>query len=145
MSTIEANVSRMFYRIEPWDCSNNAATMGDRVGEITWGNALSIARDHAEWLKTPLSDACAAMAEWARSTGAWTKDEIEAWRDVELLALFVQNVASELRTCLEADDHELNECVEIYEQTDWERECEYPIGSYSLEGSDVLVDYYCGC
>jgi hypothetical protein len=85
------------------------------------------------------------MQEWAREMGAWDREEIAAWSDEECLALFVQNVASELRTLLGADDNELETCVHTYETTNWEQESEYPTGRYSIEAEHVTVDYYTGC
>ena len=147
MSNIKANVTKMFSNLEPWDCSNNAATMGESVAQITWRNATAIAAKHEQWLETPLADAAEHMRDWARSTGAWDREETQAWSDVYSLALFVQNVASELRM-LGSDDNDFETCVETYESTDWEHESEYPAGVYLLEfnGSthEVKVDYYTG-
>jgi hypothetical protein len=128
----------MFAHHEPWDCSNSVANLGPRAGELTWGNALAIAKSALEgdgsapewpymwdWLATPLADALNYIRGWARETGAWDRAEIEAWSDEECLALLVQNVADDLRL-MGADDQELAECVATYQDTDWEAESEYP-------------------
>lgn len=38
--TIVANVTAMFRNREPWDCSNNVATLGDQCARLTWQCAL---------------------------------------------------------------------------------------------------------
>lgn len=142
-ATIKANVSVMFGHIEPWDVSNSEANLGPRAAALTWGNALEIAASHAEWLLSDLESACEGMRCWARETGAWERAEIEAWSTEECLALFAQNMASELRM-LGSDDRDLEECARVYAETDWDQECEYPIGSYELCDGAVHVDYYTG-
>lgn len=110
MSIVRFNVSRMFADIEPWDVSNSVANLGPRAGELTWGNALRIAEDHAEWLLSPLADALDYTQRWAKETGAWDAEERASWTDEETLALLVQNVASELRE-LGCDNEEFDVCV----------------------------------
>jgi len=144
MTTIKADVSVMFSAREPWDCSNSQANLGDQAGRLTWACALEVAESADKWLLSDRAEACEGMQEWARETGAWDREEIAAWSDEECLALFVQNVASELRTLLGADDNELETCVHTYETTDWEQESEYPTGQYSIEAKHVTVDYYTG-
>lgn len=142
--TIVANVTAMFRNREPWDCSNNVATLGDQCARLTWQCALEIAAGHDRWLMSDLGDACEAMRSWAIDTGAWDREETAAWSNVECLALFIQNVASELRS-LGSDDSGLAECVKRYESTDWQTECESPTGAYSASPAGVIVDYYAGC
>jgi hypothetical protein len=150
MANIVANVARMFESVEPWDCSNNAMNLGENVGQITWHNALSVAEAHARWLETPIADACEGMREWAGDTGAWDADEIAGWSAVECLALFVQNVASDLRDHLDADNQDFEACVETYDSTDWGTQSSYPTGSYYFDADSdgvrtVKVEYYTGC
>ena len=145
MTTISANVSEMFSTIEPWDVSNSVANLGPNAARLTWENAVCVAKTHRTWLTTSLGDASDCMRDWAESTGAWSDDEIAAASDIECLALFVQNVASELRDYLGADDHEFAECARVYAETDWELEGSYPIGMYELnEFGHLTVDYYTG-
>lgn len=150
--TISANVTKMFETHEPCCVSGSQAELGMDAGKYTWNNAKEIARNHEEWLLSDLEEACEAMRDWAKSTGAWDDEEIEDWSDEELLALFAQNVASEIRM-MGADDLDWSELFEKYEETDWDEESEYPLGHYSLTlgiGEDgfsepnLLVDYYTG-
>ena len=145
MSTnILANVSNMFSGIEPCYVSGSQAELGDVAGQLTWRNALAIAANHASWLESDEAEACEGMRDWARATGAWDAEESEGWSVEECLALFVQNVASELRM-LGSDNDELEACAARYSETDWEKECEYPTGSYFKKGDSVHVEYYTGC
>lgn len=145
MTTIKANVSKMFSHRDPWDCSNSAANLGPNAGQLTWDCALEVAENASEWLLSPVSDACEGIQEWARDTGAWDADEIAAWPDTHCLALFVQNVASELRDHLDSDNQGLTECATKYAETDWEQESCSPIGYYVQDENEVTVDYYTGC
>lgn len=141
--TITANLTAMFRTADPYDCSNNQATLGDQCARLTWQCALSVAESSPSWLVTPAADACEGMRRWARETGAWDRDEIAAWTPTECLALFVQNVASELRM-LGSDDRDLDECVTTYETTDWDSEPEYPTGCYYRRNGELRVEYYTG-
>jgi|1185.fasta_scaffold89770_2 hypothetical protein len=142
---ISADVGKMFSEIEPCYCSGSQMELGSSAGRITWENALKVADDAKSWLKSKRTDAYEGMREWARETGAWDAAEIAAWSKQELLALFVQNVASELREHLDADNLELKECVAKYASTEWEKENSYPTGSYYVtKRGSVCVDYYCG-
>lgn len=143
--TIRANVTEMFSTLEPWACSNSVANYGDSAGERTWRNALKIAHNFERWLVTKPAVASELMRDWARSTGAWDDEEVQAWSPHECLALFVQNIASELRICLNVDYQDLEECVEQYESTNWDSAPEFPIGHYTnCQKLGVYVDYYTG-
>ena len=125
MTVIRMNLSAMFSHREPWDCSNSQANLGPNAATWTWGCAREVANDHQDWLVSPLADAVEYIKDWARETGAWDREEIEAWDEIESLALLVQNVASDLRL-IGSDDHDLAECAGIYGDTDWDLEPEYP-------------------
>lgn len=149
MTTIRANVSAMFSEIDPYDVSNSIANLGESAGQITWRNALKIAENHEKWLESPLPDACDGMQEWAGSCGAWEAEEIAGWSDEECLAMFVQNIASELRDNLDSDAQDLDACVATYDTTDWDKESCYPTGSYYFDADSegrraVKVEFYTG-
>lgn len=96
-NTIHANVTVMFSEIEPCYVSGSVSELGAFAGQGTWRNALSIAAKHEDWLLSSLGEAADAMRDWAKEHGAWTTAERNGWSDEEALALFVQNVATELR------------------------------------------------
>lgn len=144
-ANIVANVTRMFASIEPCYVSASRAELGDSAGSITWRNALEIARNRGEWLKSGESEACEGMRGWARETGAWDRDEIASWSDDECIAIFVQNLAGELRMMRADDsDRDMSDCVRTYSETEWDREPGYPVGHYWIGNNSVMVEYYTG-
>lgn len=143
-SNIKANVSVMFSTIEPCNVSGSVAELGPSAARLTWENAMRIAFRHNEWLESNDDDAARDMCDWAVSTGGWTREETDEWNTYQCLALFVQNIASELRM-LGIDHDDLIGCVTTYQETDWDNAPEYPVGSYSADSNgDVHVDYYTG-
>jgi hypothetical protein len=143
MTTIKANVSEMFSMIEPCYVSGSQAELGSTAGQLTWSNAKTIASKHESWLLSDLRSACDGVREWAFNMGAWDEREIEAWSDEECLALFAQNVASELRL-LGSDESTFEEIVTKYLTTDWNAEGEYLVGNYHMVNQDCHVEYYTG-
>lgn len=143
MTTIKADVSVMFAAREPWDCSNSIANLGDQAGRLTWECALEVAADADKWLLSNRADALAGIVEWAHDTGAWDEAETATWSEEECLALFVQNVASDLREHLDVDDNELETCVHTYETLDHDNN-NNTRGHYYIEAAHVTVDYYTG-
>lgn len=142
-TTIKANVSKMFVLFQPALVSGSRMELGESAGRITWSNALAIAQASDSWLLSDKDEAVSGMYDWAVSTGAWDRGELKMWKDVDMLALFAQSIASELRM-LGSDDNELEALADIYASTDWEKRSEYPVGHYSIESGNLTVEYYTG-
>ena len=142
---IVANVSSMFSTVSPRHVSGSRAELGDSAVITTWRNAIDIAGRRSLWLNSGEAQACDGMREWARATGAWASEEVEAWSVDECIAMFVQNIAREIRM-LGSDDGlvDLDRCVECYAETEWDKMPEYPAGHYSAQDGEVYVDYYAG-
>ena len=145
MTYVTVNLSALFSHREPWDCSNSIANLGPRAGELTWGCAMELAGEHEAWLVSPLSEALDAVRADAHETGAWDREEIEAWSDEECLAYLVQCLASDLRL-LSSDEQDLEGCLATYQETDWDREPEYPRASlyFADDGETVMAQWYGG-
>lgn len=144
-TTIKANVSKMFASVEPYLVCNSRCNLGDNAAGLTHNNAMMIADQYESWLLSDRFEATEGVRDWANDSGGWDAEEIESWTQQECLALFVQNIAAELRTCLDADNVEsLLECAEVYDSTDWDKEPEFPRGSYSVEDGALVVDFYTG-
>lgn len=129
---VRFNATKMFAHREPWDCSNSIANLGERAGALTWGCAMEVASAHERWLLSDLDATIDAIREDAAGYGAWDREEIAAWSDLDCLALFVQFVAGDLRE-LGSDDKELHELEDG--------------GStylYSVEAEGVLGERYLG-
>lgn len=88
---MEINISK-FMRADPAMYSGSVAELGDNAGKITWNNAKE---SGYTLLDTP--DKLEAMRKWALSSGGWDAEEIAAWSDVEINALFIQLVAGDMR------------------------------------------------
>lgn len=146
MSTsIKANVSKMFASVDPCFVCGSQFELGESASRLTHNNAMNVALQYESWLLSPHADAIEGMRGWAKESGGWDAEEIAGWTEQECLALFVQDIASELRNCLDADNVEsLLECADVYDSTDWDKESEYPRGSYSVEDDTLVVDYYTG-
>ena len=136
------NVSQMFAHHEPWDCSNSQANLGPQAAKLTWACAREVARDSG--LETPITPAVVdAMRDHFRAYGAWDSEDIDAWGAPEMLAMIVQEIASDLRL-LGSDDYDLDTCVERYESTNWDSEPEYPRGMYYSLDRDVFCNFWLG-
>lgn len=106
---IRANASKMFATIEPCYVSGSRFELGDGAADITWRNALRIADNEDRWLLSDKSEAVEDMRQWARATGAWGDEELS---DRDLMGLFAQNIASELRD-MGADDVHLEDLADL--------------------------------
>jgi hypothetical protein len=76
--------------------SHSRAEGGQNAGSETWSAALAAADE------TPLLDTeekLQSMRDFAESSGGWDEDEIAAWTDQEINALFLQWIAGDCREC----------------------------------------------
>ena len=79
------------------DCftlSHSIAEGGENAGRDTW-NASKRQAGETPLLKTP--EELQAMRDFAKASGGWTREEIDAWPDSELNALFLQWIAGDVR------------------------------------------------
>lgn len=120
------------------DCfplSHSSAEGGENAGRDTWNASKEQAKE------TPLLDTeekLEAMREFARSSGGWTREEVEAWNAEEINALFLQWIAGDVR---EAGADSL-------EEIDWdeyeELASEGRISSNLSKGDDGRIYFYLG-
>lgn len=97
---MQINVTRFYNEAAPMDYSASVAEIGANAGPDTWQAAKD---DAGDWNMLDTDEKRQAFREWVKPFGAWDDDEIVAWSDVELNALFVQWVAGDIRECLEWD------------------------------------------
>lgn len=69
---------------------------GQNAGRNTWHASLEAAEDTA-LLDTP--EKLHAMRDFARESGGWNEEEVDAWSDLEVNALFLQWIAGDCREC----------------------------------------------
>lgn len=85
----------------PRDYSASAAELGQDAGAITWRHALEDSEEDGELFFLKDEESRAAFRDYVRGFGAWEDEEINAWDNRELNALFLQMVAGDIR---EADE-----------------------------------------
>lgn len=91
---MEIDITEFFKSVDTWPLSGSIATHGPNAGPDTWNNARQEARE-SPILKT--KSQLDAMRQWAKETGAWSREEIKAWSPEEINALFIQLVSGDMR------------------------------------------------
>lgn len=89
---MEIKITNFFNDAEPSDFAASRMELGDDAGRITWANACA----HTPPLLSD-EEELEAMRCWAKASGGWDAEEIAAWTDTEVNALFVQLVSSVMR------------------------------------------------
>lgn len=91
---MEIDITPYFQTAAPRDYSASVAEIGANAGPNTWRAACEDAPDYP-FLDT--DEKREAFREFVNSSGGWTRDEIAAWTDVELSALFLQWISGDVR------------------------------------------------
>lgn len=74
------------------DYSASIAEIGENAGQDTWNAAKS-----CDWNMLDTDEKRQAFRDWVKQSGGWSQEEIGAWGDVEINALFVQWVSGDIR------------------------------------------------
>lgn len=120
----------------PFDLSNNRATLGDDAGRLTWSASKECAEE-VHLLDT--GEKREAFREFVRDSGGWTREEIAAWSDLDLNALFLQWVAGDVREAFH--DAEFSE----WDWADYQERAESgSIAGRIWKGEDGRVFFYIG-
>jgi len=116
--------------------SQSAFEGGENAGQNTWNAAKKQALNSSPLLNTP--EKLQAMRDFARESGGWNWEEIAAWSDNELNALFLQWIAGDVRE-LGAD---------YLDEIDWEEaeemQSEGQAPSNIFKGTDGKIYFYLG-
>ena len=91
---MEIDITDFFMRACPRDYSASVAEIGANAGADTWSAAVD---DAPDWDLLTSDDEREAFREFVRGFGVWTDEEISAWSDRELCALFIQFVSGDMR------------------------------------------------
>jgi len=125
-------------QLKEMDCfnlSHSAFEGGENAGRNTWNASLEEA-ETTQLLDTP--EKLQAMRDFAQSSGGWSGEEIAAWSDREINALFLQWIAGDCRQ-LGADS---------LEEIDWEEAEKLQEGGQAPSsiylGSDGKLYFYLG-
>jgi hypothetical protein len=115
--------------------SHSAFEGGENAGQNTW-NASKKEAENTQLLNT--AEKLQAMRDFARESGGWNREEIAAWSDNELNALFLQWIAGDVRE-LGADS---------LDEIDWEEaeemQHEGQAASNIFKGDDGRIYFYLG-
>ena len=96
---MEINITRFFSEAAPMDYSASVAELGSNAGPDTWRAACD---DSEDYMLLDTDDKRDSFRAFVRSSGGWNDEEIAAWTDTELNALFIQWIAGDMR---ESDMH----------------------------------------
>lgn len=115
--------------------SHSAFKGGENASQNTW-NASKKEAENTPLLNTP--ERLQAMRDFARESGGWDREEIAAWSDNELNALFLQWISGDVRE-LGADS---------LDEIDWkeaeEMQSEGKSPSNIFKGDDGNIYFYLG-
>jgi hypothetical protein len=90
---MEINITKFVSEVCPSDLSASMAEIGQSAGSDTWRAAMDESAEYP-YIHDETRD---TFKEYISGFGAWTTEEIEAMRPLELNALFLQLVAGDLR------------------------------------------------
>jgi len=89
---MEIDVTEFVRNEDPAYYSASRAELGENAARITWSHAMEQGGD---MLASP--ESLQVMRDWALASGGWDNEEIAAWSDTELNALFVQLISGDMR------------------------------------------------
>ena len=121
--------------LDAWELSHSAAEGGWTSGRDCWKASQLAAEEHC---LLDNEEKLQAMRDFARSSGGWTKTEIERWTPTEVNALFLQWVSGDIR---QLGDDSLEE-IDWDKAEELQREGQSPSNLY--KGDDGRVYYYLG-
>ena len=91
---MEVNITHFFNTAEPMDYSASVAEIGADAGPATWAAACDDSADNMLLDDDAKRDAFKAHIA---GFGAWSDEEVAAWSEVELNALFIQLISGDMR------------------------------------------------
>jgi hypothetical protein len=132
---MEIDITEFFNEAEPGNFSNSIANLGQDAGRITWENSMLAAPSYNH-LDT--DEKRRVAREYFGCFGAWGLDEIASWSDQELNALFLQDVAANIRDVCDMTPND-------WDWDDYERQCQDGQCSGNLgRGNDGRVYFSIG-
>lgn len=131
---MEIDITTLFNEAAPMDYSASIAEIGSDAGPSTWRAACD---DSEDYLMLDSEEKQEEFRRHVKDFGAWTEEEIRAWTNQELNALFIQMVSGDIR---EANLDSKNPDWDQY-QKDSEAG---RIADRIFKGSDSKIYYYIG-
>jgi hypothetical protein len=130
---MEIDITRFVNESTPSHYSASQAELGPDAGRITWDNAKDRAKE-MHLLDTP--EKLEAMRQFALASGGWNEDEVSAWSDDELNALFIQWISGDIRELNELCGGDWSECAALAERG--------TVSGALFRADDGRVFYYLG-
>lgn len=90
----DIDITDFFNNAAPMDYSASPCEIGQNAAADTWRAACDDSEDYM-MLSTP--ELREEFRDYVKGFGAWDEEEIAAWTDLELNALFIQMVAGDMR------------------------------------------------
>jgi len=91
---VEINITNFFENAAPMDYSASIAEIGASAGEDTFQAAKD---DTDQYNMINTEEKRGVFREYVAKFGAWEEEEITAWDNIELNALFIQLVSGDIR------------------------------------------------
>lgn len=91
---MEINITKFFNEAAPMDYSASVAEIGNDAGPSTWSASNE---DSHDYFMLDTDEKREAFRNHVKGFGAWSDEEIAAWTDTELNALFIQLVSGDMR------------------------------------------------
>jgi len=91
----DINITRFYNEAAPMDYSASVMEIGANAGRDTWQAAVEDAPDYNLLNNDDDRDEFRAHV---KGFGAWSDEEIAAWSDTELNALFIQLISGDIRS-----------------------------------------------
>jgi len=132
---MELDITRFFTEADPFTYSHSRMEAGDNACRNTWDSAVA---DAPEWNHLDTEEKREAFRDYVKGFGAWTVEEIAAWDNAELEALFLQMVSGDIR---EAD---LDDVEDEEQWAEYKRNAEAGRVSSRIYRAGGKVYYYVG-
>lgn len=91
---MEINITQFFHETCPRYYQASVAEIGADAGAATWQAAID---DSTDYMILDTAEKREAFRAFVKSSGDWNAEEIAAWNDTELNALFLQWIAGDIR------------------------------------------------
>lgn len=91
---MEIDITAFYRNACPKDYSASIAEIGENAGADTWRAAID---DSMDYLMLDTDEKRDAFRQYIFGFGAWTHEEIQAWTNIEINALFIQLVSGAMR------------------------------------------------
>lgn len=128
---MDIDITHFFRTAGMIDYSASIAEIGPDAAKLTWGAAV---KDSDEYSMLDTEDKRDAFREFIKGFGAWSEEEVAAWSERELNALFIQFVAGDIR-----------ESQIDTEEPDWKAYANDFDGGMRFFPSGDQIYYHLGC